>query len=107
MGTDLKSKRDTLRRWHRCDGKYPTGQWRDNIDLARLNNIIEINLVDMTVTVESGVILEDLEVRLKELGMMHGHDPYSVPIATVGGTISTNGVGYRAGAYGPMGDQVV
>ena len=77
------------------------------LDLARLNNIIEINLVDMTVTVESGVILEDLEVRLKELGMMHGHDPYSVPIATVGGTISTNGVGYRAGAYGPMGDQVV
>jgi alkyldihydroxyacetonephosphate synthase len=30
-----------------------------------------------------------------------------VPIATVAGTISTNGVGYRAGAYGPMGDQVV
>ncbi|MCH7523072.1 MAG: hypothetical protein IH920_04795, partial [Chloroflexi bacterium] len=23
------------------------------------------------------------------------------PIATVGGTIATNGVGYRAGAYGP------
>jgi alkyldihydroxyacetonephosphate synthase len=38
---------------------------------------------------------------------MPGHDPYSVPIATVAGTISTNGVGYRAGAYGPMGDQVV
>ena len=77
------------------------------LDLARLDKILEINPVDMTVTVEPGVILENLEVQLKRLGMMHGHDPYSVPIATVGGTISTNGVGYRAGAYGPMGDQVV
>ena len=77
------------------------------LDLARLNKIIEINQLDMTVTVESGVILGDLETHLNGLGMMHGHDPYSVPIATVGGTISTNGVGYRAGAHGPMGDQVV
>ena len=38
---------------------------------------------------------------------MIGHDPYSVPIATVAGTISTNGVGYRASAFGPMGQQVV
>ena len=77
------------------------------LDLARLDKIIDINPVDMTVTVEPGVILGNLEVQLKKLGLMHGHDPYSVPIATVGGTISTNGVGYRAGAYGPMGDQVV
>ena len=38
---------------------------------------------------------------------MPGHDPYSVSIVTVGGAISTNGVGYRASAFGPMGDQVV
>ena len=38
---------------------------------------------------------------------MPGHDPYSVPIATIAGTISTNGVGYRAAAFGPMGEQVV
>lgn len=77
------------------------------LDLARLNNIVDVNVLDMTATVESGVILGDLETHLNGLGMMHGHDPYSVPIATVGGTISTNGVGYRAGAHGPMGDQVV
>ena len=38
---------------------------------------------------------------------MLGHDPYSVPIASVGGAISTNGVGYRAAKYGPMGEQVL
>ena len=53
------------------------------------------------------MVLQDLEDALSEQGLMPGHDPYSVPIAAVAGTISTNGVGYRAGAYGPMGQQVV
>jgi len=52
-------------------------------------------------------VLGDLEDDLAEQGLMPGHDPYSVPIATVAGAISTNGVGYRAAAYGPMGNQVV
>lgn len=77
------------------------------LDVSRMNAIIEINPTDMTAEVEAGVVLEDLENALFDLGLMPGHDPYSVPIATVAGTISTNGVGYRAGAYGPMGDQVV
>ena len=38
---------------------------------------------------------------------MLGHDPYSTPIATVGGAISTDGVGYRAARYGSMGAQVI
>ena len=77
------------------------------LDLGRLNRILEINPLDMTATVEAAVVLEDLEDALFEQELMPGHDPYSVPIATVAGTISTNGVGYRAGAYGPMGEQVV
>jgi len=77
------------------------------LDLHRLNKILAINPTDMTAEVEAGVVLEDLEHALLPYGLMPGHDPYSVPIATVAGTISTNGVGYRAGAYGPMGDQVV
>ena len=77
------------------------------LDLQRMNKIISVNPTDMTAEVEAGVVLEDLENLLCELGLMPGHDPYSVPIATVAGTISTNGVGYRAGAHGTMGDQVV
>ena len=53
------------------------------------------------------MILEDLGAALAEQGLMLGHDPWSVPIATVGGAISTNGVGYRAAAVGPMGAQVL
>ena len=77
------------------------------MDLKGLNRVLEINPTDMTVLVEAGAVLEDLEKALQKHGLMLGHDPWSVPIATVAGTISTNGVGYRAASYGPMGEQVL
>ena len=66
------------------------------VDMKNISVIENINVEDMTVTVGSGVILGYLDVALGRHGLMLGHDPYSVPIATVGGAISTNGVGYSA-----------
>ena len=77
------------------------------LDLRRMNRILSISAADLTAEVEPGVVLQDLVEALADHGLMPGHDPYSVPIATVGGAISTNGVGYRAAAFGPMGSQVV
>jgi alkyldihydroxyacetonephosphate synthase len=51
--------------------------------------------------------LGDLDQALAPHGLMVGHDPYSQPIATVGGTISTSSVGYAAARYGPMAEQVL
>ena len=77
------------------------------VDLKRLDRIPAINSTDLTVEVQAGVVLQQLEEALAEHGLRLGHDPYSFPIATVGGAISTNGVGYRASAFGPMGEQVL
>ena len=77
------------------------------IDLKGLDRILEVNPADRTVWVEAGVILEALAQALETHGLMLGHDPWSRPIATVGGAISTDGVGYTASSYGPMGDQVL
>ena len=77
------------------------------VDMKGLDRIIDINPMDLTATVEAGVVLEDLGRALKGRGLMLGHDPWSVPIATVAGAISTNGVGYLGASHGPMGDQVM
>ena len=77
------------------------------VDLKRMNSILDIDPVSLTVTAQSGVILAQLDESLSKRDLMLGHDPYSLPIATVGGAISTNGVGYRAAKYGSMGDQVL
>ena len=77
------------------------------LDVKRMSRVHDIDADGLTARVGAGVVLGDLETVLAEHGLMIGHDPYSVPIATIAGTISTNGVGYRACAHGPMGDQVV
>ena len=77
------------------------------MDLKGLNKVLDVNPTDRTVLVEAGVVLEDLVKALEQHGLMLGHDPWSVPIATVAGAISTNGVGYRAASYGSMGEQVL
>ena len=77
------------------------------LSLARMNRILSIDPGAMTATVQAGVILGNLDRELESRGLMLGHDPWSTPIASVGGAIATNGVGYRARTYGPMGKQVV
>ena len=77
------------------------------LDLRGLNRIIAISAEDRCVHVEAGVVLADLGAALEPHGLIVGHDPWTYPIATVGGTISTNGLGYLGGKYGPMGDQTL
>ncbi len=77
------------------------------LDMGALNAVIDVSLENGTATVQPGVILGDLDAVLQPANHFVGHDPWSQPIATVGGAISTNGVGYLAAKYGPMGRQVV
>ncbi|MGH7771413.1 MAG: FAD-binding oxidoreductase [Candidatus Binatia bacterium] len=77
------------------------------LDLRRMNSVYEIDKVAHTVRVQAGLVLEFLEKRLNENGLILGHDPWTLPVATVGGAISTNSLGYRGGKYGSMGDQVL
>ncbi|MBM2810155.1 MAG: putative FAD-linked oxidoreductase [Chloroflexi bacterium] len=77
------------------------------LDLGAMNRIIRISREDRTARVGPGVVLGDLDREVGAHGLMVGHDPWSQPIASIGGAVSTNGVGYLAGKYGSMGDQVL
>jgi FAD/FMN-containing dehydrogenase len=77
------------------------------IDLRAMNRVLDVSREDRTVRVQAGTVLADVNVALEAVGLMLGHDPWTVPIATVGGTISTNSLGYRGAQYGSMGDQVL
>jgi FAD/FMN-containing dehydrogenase len=77
------------------------------VDLKGMNRILAVNREALSARTEAGVVLEDLNAKLAELGLMLGHDPWTVPVATVGGTISTNSLGYRGARYGSMGEQVL
>ncbi len=77
------------------------------LDLRKMNRVLEIDAQARTAKAEAGVVLEALENRLNQHGLILGHDPWTLPVATVGGAISTNSLGYRGGKYGSMGDQLL
>ncbi len=77
------------------------------LDLRRMNRILDVDTEAHTARVEAGIVLESLDTTLSQSGFILGHDPWTVPVATIGGAISTDSVGYRAGIYGSMGEQVL
>ena len=77
------------------------------LSLDRMNGVLDISQQDFMARLQPGVVLDDAARALHGENMLLGHDPWSRPIATVGGAISTNGVGYTATRYGSMGEQVL
>lgn len=77
------------------------------LDLRRLARVRALSSVDRTVEVEAGMVLGRLARFLARHKLHLGHDPWTLSIATVGGAIATNGLGYTGGKYGSMGAQVL
>ncbi len=76
------------------------------LDTVRMDSI-EVMPEDRMVWAGAGCILEQVDGVLRQHNMCLGHDPWTFPVATIGGTLSTNGLGYRGGRYGGMGDQAI
>jgi len=76
------------------------------LDLRGLQEI-HIRPADRMAEAGAGVTIQALNQAAAPHGLMCAHDPWTVAVATVGGTIGTNSLGYLGGKYGAMGDQVL
>ncbi|TRM99339.1 alkyldihydroxyacetonephosphate synthase, partial [Sulfolobus sp. F1] len=63
------------------------------LDLSDLNKVIEFNEEDLTVTVEAGIKIKDLESWLNNKGYTLDYHPQSFYLATIGGAIAHKGSG--------------
>ena len=70
-----------------------------------MNHILELDHNNLTVTVEPGVLLMQLQEYVEANGFMYPPDP-GEKSATIGGNISTNAGGMRAVKYGVTRDYV-
>lgn len=77
------------------------------LDLRRLDRVVEYEPADLTVTVEAGLRLADLQARLGERGQWLPLDPPLPPDATIGGVLATNASGPARIAYGTARDHVI
>ena len=77
------------------------------IDFSKyLNRIGIVDRDTMTVRVEPGVVLDQLNAHLKPLGLMFGPDVSTSDRATIGGMIGNNSAGARSLRYGKTVDHV-
>lgn len=75
------------------------------LDLSRMNRILELDKDTFTATVESGVLLQDLQAYVEREDLFYPPDP-GEKASTIGGNISTNAGGMRAVKYGVTRDYV-
>ncbi len=77
------------------------------LSLERMNRIIEIDRQNMTVTVEPGVITNDINEAIAQYGLFYAGYPMSTETCFIGGNVAENAGGGRAIKYGVTGRYVL
>ncbi|HOE17475.1 MAG TPA: FAD-linked oxidase C-terminal domain-containing protein [Syntrophorhabdaceae bacterium] len=67
---------------------------------TKMNRILKVDKENLTATVEPGVVLQDLTIRLMKEGLFFPPDPQSFLGATLGGAIAENAGGPACVKYG-------
>ncbi|MEW1981451.1 FAD-linked oxidase C-terminal domain-containing protein [Citricoccus sp. NPDC079358] len=76
------------------------------LSVEQMDSILEINTGEQTVTVEPGVINQNLKEALVPHGLAYPPDPGSVAICSIGGNVATNAGGLCCVKYGVTRDYV-
>jgi FAD/FMN-containing dehydrogenase/Fe-S oxidoreductase len=78
------------------------------VDVSRyMNKIIEINKEEMWVRVEPGVILDELNMELKESGLFFGPETSTSNRCNIGGMVGNNACGSHSVIYGSTRDHTI
>jgi glycolate oxidase len=77
------------------------------LDMSSMNKIVSIDIDNQNVTVEAGVVCDNLNDELAKYGFFFPPDPASSPACTIGGMVNTNAAGNRTIKYGSTKDWVL
>ena len=75
------------------------------INMSKMNNILEIDEENLTLTLEPGVLLMEISKYVEEFDLFYPPDP-GEKSATIAGNINTNAGGMRAVKYGVTRDYI-
>ncbi|WP_078382118.1 glycolate oxidase subunit GlcD [Sutcliffiella halmapala] len=89
-----------------CGGTCPT-EGGIVLLFTHMNEILEIDEENLTVTVQPGVVTLDMIHAVEAKGLFYPPDPSSMKISTIGGNINENSGGLRGLKYGVTRDYVL
>ncbi|MEH7238205.1 glycolate oxidase subunit GlcD [Bacillus sp. JJ1562] len=89
-----------------CAGTCPT-EGGIVLLFKHLNKILEIDEENLTITVQPGVITQEIINAVEAKGLFYPPDPGSMKISTIGGNINENSGGLRGLKYGVTRDYVM
>ena len=70
------------------------------LSLEKMNKVIEIDYANMTMTVETGIVTNEINNLVKEKGLFYAGYPMSLETCFLGGNIAENAGGGKAVKYG-------
>jgi glycolate oxidase len=76
------------------------------LDLGSMNNVLDIDRDNLTITVEPGISWKEVDDIVSSKGMFLGAYPSSAPGASVGGWVNTGGIGIGSYKYGGVEQQI-
>lgn len=77
------------------------------VSFSKMNKILDFNPTNMTITVESGIITEELQNAIAERGFYFPVDFAARGSSQIGGNVATNAGGIKVVRYGLMRDWIV
>lgn len=77
------------------------------LDMGRMNRIIELDTVNLTATVEPGVVTGDFQREVEKKKLFYPPDPASADYSTMGGNVAECAGGLRGLKYGVTRDYVL
>lgn len=75
--------------------------------LDKMNQILDFDIDNATITVEPGVVLKQIHDIVQSKGLFYPPDPASLAMCTIGGNVAENAGGPRALKYGVTRDYVI
>lgn len=77
------------------------------LDTSQMNRMLWLDRGNLVACFESGIIGQDLERELRQIGLTVGHEPDSYEFSTLGGWVATRASGMKKNVYGNIEDLVV
>ncbi len=77
------------------------------LSLERMNRILELDEETLTITVEPGVVTDEIQKMAAASRLLYAGDPCSSDASFIGGNVAENAGGNKVVKYGPTGDHVM